>query len=387
MCLREAITRVLTRIPVGFSDTGVSNDPGGRGLAVSETLNRAYVTRTTGVDPNNGFRSVVLDVIDGNTNQVIASKTLLSFVGGLPGNVAVDDSTHRIYVSANGKLFILSSDDNSTVATIPNLLTGGGLAANPVTHRVYVSGGAGFGGNNVAIVDGTSNSLVTTVSAGAVPGQIAINKKTNKIFVANTGAGSVDNSVTVINGATDSVDTIFQNTNTNNGDAVTSVAVDEATNTIYVGDNADQTELKGRVTVFDGSNGYNFVGQVGVGRYPYCLIFQTSTRQVLVGESESGVISVLGNTPLGPVPPKPAHGGLSDTVFAVNSSKFAPSDGLVSNPILQFSALQTGIPSGLNVRVQASSDYLPQSNTGTWTELPNGTGDLWPTIWRACSLF
>jgi DNA-binding beta-propeller fold protein YncE len=373
LALKGSDHSVLARIPVGVSNTGVSNDPGGRGIGVSETLNRIYLTRVTDPDPNTGMRNVILDVIDGSTNQLTVSVMLTSFAGGLAAPLAVDDAVHHIYAAVNGTVYVLSTDSNSIVATLANVVPQGssnfgGAAANPVTHRVYVGGGAGFGGNNVAIIDGNTNQLVKTVTAGALPGPIAINTTTNRIFVANTGAGSVDNSVTVINGATDSVATTLSNTHSNTGDAVTGVTADEATNTIYVGDNSNQSEATGRVTVFDGNNSYTFVGQVAVGRYPSCVVYQSSTHQVLAGNSDEGTISVLGNgVPV--APPVPPHGGLSATVFRVNGSA---SPGVnVADTALHFNALQSGTPADLIVKVQFNT--TANNNAIDWSDLNNGS--------------
>ncbi len=68
-------------------------------------------------------------------------------------------------------------------------------------------------------------------------------------------------------------------------------------------------------------------------------------------------------------PLPPPHGGLSATVFKVNGRK-SPTAG-VADTILSFTALQSGTPAGLMVRVQASTTPTTESS---WTDLPNGTG-------------
>lgn len=347
-----------------------------RGIAVSETFNRVYQTRNSTIDPIAGTRESYLDVFDGATNQLITSVDLGPDFG--PGKVAVDDANHHIYVThsdanGHGELLVLSTDDNSAVGTISNVAAGGfGIAVNAVTHRVYVSGqDPSNNGWSVTIVDGTTNQVVKEVNAGALPGPIAINTNTNKIYVANIGAGSVDNTVTVIDGASDSVETTIDNISTKDGDAVTGVTVDKVTNTVFVGDNGDQAGGPTSINVFDANNGYSHVGKTVVNRYPtgpvFPVFFDSVTRQVLAGDVDDGVIYVLGNTPLGPVPPKPAHGGLSDTVFAVNGLKTAAN---ITSPFLSFTALQTGTPAGLSVRVQVTT--TPGDAT-SWTDLPNGS--------------
>ena len=54
-----------------------------------------------------------------------------------------------------------------------------GIAANPVTGRVYVSIEPG-----VAIVDGNTNTKVGMVNSAR--GEIAVNRRTNKVYVVQT---------------------------------------------------------------------------------------------------------------------------------------------------------------------------------------------------------
>jgi hypothetical protein len=203
---------------------------------------------------------------------------------------------------------------------------------------------------------------------------MAVNTKTNKIYVANTGAGSVDNSVTVINGATDSFEATFLNTSQNNGDAVTNVAVDEATNTIFIADNSNFSANRGRVVMFNGFNN-SFQKQVEVGTFPVALAFNSTTKELFVSNDEDGTVSVLG-TGVAVPPTPPPHGGLSATKFTVNQSSSpvyppttSPVTGL-ADTIIVFAAQQTGTPAGLAVQVQTSTTPGIESS---WTNLANAS--------------
>src|SRR5204863_3519406 len=79
---------------------------------------------------------------------------------------------------------------------------------------------------------------VTTLTAGTSPFAVAVNPVTNKIYVANTGSGSV----TVIDGASNTASTVGV------GSGPIAVAVNPVTNKIYV---ANQV---GSVTVIDGAS-------------------------------------------------------------------------------------------------------------------------------------
>jgi YVTN family beta-propeller protein len=64
---------------------------------------------------------------------------------------------------------------------------------NEVTNKIYV---ANSGTDTVTVIDGATNSI-STLSAGSQPWNVAVNPVTNEIYVANFGS----NSVTVIQGA------------------------------------------------------------------------------------------------------------------------------------------------------------------------------------------
>ncbi|MEY2512178.1 MAG: hypothetical protein QOE26_2941 [Verrucomicrobiota bacterium] len=356
------------------------NDEGFRDIAVCESLNRIYATRTTAADPSNGLHGNMVDILDGATGTLAGAITVGSD-DYYHARLAVDNARHRLFISARSNstsqatLNVYNLDNNALITTIALPFIASAVAVNPDNGRVYVDGGSGFGGNNVVVINSLTNQIVTTLSAGAVPGEIAINRQTNKVYIANNGAGSADNDVTVINGATDAVETTFNNTNSNNGDAVAGVGIDDITNTVYVSDNSNQFDATGRVTIFNPLQNYQFLGQIELGHYPGRMVFDAATRQMFVSNNASGYISVLGNG-VPPPPPVPAHGGLSATVFRINGSQ-SPANNL-SDTALHFSAQQSGTPEGLVVRVQINT--VADNNRIDWVNLNNGSGKGYMTI-------
>jgi DNA-binding beta-propeller fold protein YncE len=362
---------ILARVPVNPANSGsfYAEQTVLRTLAVSEALNRIYLPRGVEISED-GTKTFFLDVIDGSNNQLITSIPLLTGNVSPSNFLAVDDSRHRVYItgvddSNNPVVRVINADTNSVTTSFPTFNSVGGLAVNPVTGKIYVSGRPN--GGQVQIFDGTTFASRGTVSAGAVPGPMAVNPVTNKIYVANWGAESVDNSVTVINGATDATETTFSNTNQNNGDAVSDVAVDPVTNRIFVADNSNGVDATGRITIFNGANN-SFQQQIEVGRYPNGLAFNTTSKEVFVPNNEDGTISVIGSGVAGG-PPVPAHGGLSATVFRVNGSQSASPN--VADTALHFAAQQSGTPAGLVVHVQYNT--TSDNNAIDWVDLNNGS--------------
>ena len=70
-----------------------------------------------------------------------------------------------------------------------------GIAVNPTTNRVYV---ANTSDSSVTVIDGATDTVLATVRTGSYCQAVAVNPTTNKIYVANNYA----HSVTVIDGAT-----------------------------------------------------------------------------------------------------------------------------------------------------------------------------------------
>jgi DNA-binding beta-propeller fold protein YncE len=172
-------------------------------------------------------------------------------VGGLPGAVAANPVTNKIYVPNT----VIDGATNSTT-TIPAGVRPDAVAVNIVTNKIYVANGGNaspFGGGDpgsITVIDGATDSTTTVTDPNANgPRALAVNEVTNKVYVANFWSGNV----TVIDGATNSTTTV---TDPNaNGLAVFALAVNQVTNKIYVlNNNTDRVgSSPGSVTVIDGA--------------------------------------------------------------------------------------------------------------------------------------
>jgi DNA-binding beta-propeller fold protein YncE len=221
-------THSIATVPVGRDPVAV---------AVDETTNKIYVVIAGGLLWGKGS----ITVIDGATN---ATTTVVDPNARWPCSIAVNPSTHKVYVGNRGS-FNVTVIDGATNATatvaVPNATCA--VAVNPTTNRVYAAHGEG-----VTVIDGASNSATTvSVSHAVHPIAIAVNAVTNRVYVANTGdssnPGVNHGNVTVIDGNTDAVTTVTDP----NAFGPYSIALDSVTNKVYV-----TNAWSGNITVIDG---------------------------------------------------------------------------------------------------------------------------------------
>ncbi len=166
------------------------------------------------------------------------------------------------------------------------------IAVNTETNKIYIAtqfiSSASHSGR-IFVLDGSTNQTLTsfsdTSSDADQPFAIAINPVTNMIYVANTGGGASGGSVTVINGATDTIVTTMSDGNSLVPQAL---VVNPLTNIIYVANNSS-----GNVTMYSGATNTS-LGTFGVGTGPVALALNTVMTPALLYVVNSGVVG--GNT-------------------------------------------------------------------------------------------
>jgi len=129
-------------------------------------------------------------------------------VGTMPFGVAADPALGLVYVTdgAESALFALDASTRQVIAKIP--VPGYSRynavphfpAVNTSNHLVYVPD---FESNRLAVIDGTAirnggATIFDTVTVGSMPTAVSVNPRTNRVYVANTGSGSIS----VVNGNT-----------------------------------------------------------------------------------------------------------------------------------------------------------------------------------------
>jgi YVTN family beta-propeller protein len=146
------------------------------------------------------------------------------------------------------------------------------VGVNTTTNKIYV---ANSGSGTVSVINGATNSA-TTVTVGTQPCAVGVNTTTNKIYVANYSSGTVS----VINGATNGVTPVAL------GDSPRAIDVNPTTNKIYVANFGS-----GTVSVIDGVT--NGVTPVAVGTNPWAVGVNPTTNKIYVSNAGTGTVSVI----------------------------------------------------------------------------------------------
>jgi YVTN family beta-propeller protein len=228
------------------------------------------------------------------------------------------------------------------------------VAFNPYTNHIYVTNWDSY---SVSVINGASNTIVTTVLVGTGPSGVAVNPNTNLIYVANR----TDNTVSVIDGASNTeIDTDGDPANGITRIAVGSypqgVAVNPSTNRIYVANSGDGNS-DGTVSVADGASN-TVVASVAVGRNLLeegaGVAVNPGTNRIYVTNSLDDTVSVIEDINLT---------GAWGYVYAIGATTF----GECTTVLLQTDG---GLSSTTNVECEAGGSPTATGGelTGTVTD-------------------
>jgi YVTN family beta-propeller protein len=282
----------------GATDSIVTSLTVGSGpvaIAVNTKTDRAYVANQFGLS---------VSVIDGVTNSIEATLNMSPF--GIPVGVAVDSRRNLVYV-LNGDfhsgVIVVSGDTNQVIGNIQfstrDCVDPVDIAVNPKTNRLYVTCPAaapnGLGGpaNNLLVIDGSTRSTsVVTVGGQQGPLHVAVNPKTDLVYVTGQGPQGCGGSgsffceiVSVIDGSTNTVVNSFE-TGTVNGTRGF-IALNPKTYRIYV-----INEFSQSLTVIDAKTN-QIVDHVGVGPFPFGMAANVKTNLLYVANAQGNSLSVI----------------------------------------------------------------------------------------------
>ena len=207
-----------------------------QGLALDPTSQTLYVV---------SYKENSVSMVDLSTRTVTATVA----VGERPQNAAVDPTSQRVYVANTGSssVSVIDGISQQVTATVP--VTGAsGVAVDPTTHQVYVTG------NDVlSVLDGETYAVLATIPVGHFPGSVAVDPDTHRVYVGY-GQGSVrgteisEQRVTVVDGLEHVVVEDIPVT----GCSCFGLEVDPRTHDVF-----DALYDRSKVAVLDGTNNAN----------------------------------------------------------------------------------------------------------------------------------
>ena len=283
-----ATNTLVTQVPVGLNPVAI---------AVNPSTNKIYVA-------NNGDDTVT--AIDGVSNQPTTIPVCEWSGGGIcfPFSIAINSVTNKIYVvdqdgtngfyDMAGQVMVIDGSTNMTTAMVTVGYDPVSIALNATTNKIYVVNSAAA---TVSVIDGATEEE-TDVDLGTIPSSgVGVNSATNKIYVVNE-CRDFDHcntgSVSIIDGSTNNVTTINDTPSYQafecNGLVGTyqcpTVAVDSQRNKIYIAGVYPNV-----LTAIDGAS--NAVQMVGTGDYPLGLALNAATNRIYVANSSDATVSVI----------------------------------------------------------------------------------------------
>jgi YVTN family beta-propeller protein len=151
------------------------------GVAVDLLANKEWVV----LDGPDGK----VDILDGNTNTLLQTITVAN---GFLNNVAINPKTRRAYVvgSSPSDLYVLDTRTRKVGASVPMGLFANTVALDLLTNLIFVTDGQG---NQVFVVDGRTNTIRATVPLnGSFPAGIAANPVTRRVYVTEFDSAQVE---------------------------------------------------------------------------------------------------------------------------------------------------------------------------------------------------
>jgi DNA-binding beta-propeller fold protein YncE len=300
--------------------------PGPTGAVVNPATGTLYVTSGTHRLSAISTASCNVHRRSGCTRHTATLRT-----GLFPAGVDIDRATGTVYVANEGGGTVSVINGATCNAhrhsgcgqKAPKVKVGGlpfALAVDQATDTVYVTNSfdsSGNFGHTVSVINGATcnahrhsgcGQKPAEVSVGTGPLGLAVSQATNTIYVANTFAGE-HGTVSVINGATCNGGKHsgcgHKPATTKVGPFPFSLAVNQATNTIYVANNnngdgpASLSVINGAAC--DGTDtsgcGTTWPALPGIGRAPTAVVFDHSTHTVYTANFSDAAVSVVNVAP------------------------------------------------------------------------------------------
>jgi YVTN family beta-propeller protein len=234
-------------------------------LAANPATNMVYVVNTCGTDPSCGGGNGTVTVINGANNTVAATVT----VQAVPEFLVVNPASNKIYVTNrhSNSVSVINGATNTVTATIAVGSHPTVADVDPITNKIYVVNNGNGNGTTMSVIDGNTDTVTATVTVGNYPQAVVVDSVRDKIYVVNycgaqpgCNATSAPGTVSVIDGTTN---TVIHTVTVDYGPGL--IFVNTVTDKIYVGNscgttsscvlgNGSDSNTNGTVTQIDGAS-------------------------------------------------------------------------------------------------------------------------------------
>jgi YVTN family beta-propeller protein len=218
-------------------------------------------------------------VVDGKTQKVTARIN----IGRFAVAVAVNLITNRVYASGCDEtacnIWVINGRTDTVMTKIP-IGTGSGLgiqglAVNPITNRVYATDADN---QQYIVINGRNNHIITEVPVFTQPSRIAVNPKTNRIYI---GGGGFPGVFMIFDGETNA-----QLARIPESSSVIGVAVNFRRNLAY-----GTLEESNQLAVVDGENRQRRVDKTGL--FPSGVDVNLQNGRVYVTNAQGHSVTII----------------------------------------------------------------------------------------------
>jgi YVTN family beta-propeller protein len=255
-----------------------------------------------------------------------------------------------------------------------------GIAANPVTNKIYVGVN-----QTVVVIDGKTQQITARIDTGGGVGFVSVNVLTDRIYASSCNSGTCN--IAVINGRTN---TIVANipTVSNTFLGIQGMGLNPVTNRIYASAADDQ-----QLITIDG-NTNTVIAQVLVPSQPGGISVNPKTNRIYVaGTGFPGLIMVFDgatNTQIASIPEdfgvnNTAVNFLLDRAYATDSDKVIVVDGATNQEAAR-------VPAGpfatfIDVNLLNSKVYVVNAGNGSVSIIDGKTNQVVQTLPIPGSIF
>jgi YVTN family beta-propeller protein len=219
--------------------------------------------------------------------------------------IAVNPITHKVYAVDEGADSVIVTDESTGSAHRVEVGKAPiAIAVLPAINKVYV---VNTNSDSISVIDGTQDTVITTIKGGSHPYTIAADTTRNKVYVTYT----YDHILTVIDGARNTASSLETG-------SVDAIAIDEKTNTLFLSTYEDPF-----IRIVDAASGA--IRKVRVGGHIWGLAFDASSSRLYLAHTMTADVASLDEKtqatvtiPVGQIPCALALNPATHMLYAVN---------------------------------------------------------------------